>query len=163
MKSRKLCAVVAGSLVVLAMSLPVMAQETTQSTTTTQTPDQPQTKTTQSDKTRLGSADANDDHNHGSPAVTTVSRNYPTSFSATKRWSGSAGDPTKSNCSKYPSGRSALHAQLRNYRSIAFICSTASSMPWTVASVSCRPRVGAPVAPGTDAVRGRHSSGCIPA
>jgi hypothetical protein len=53
MKSKKLCAVVVGSLVVLAMSLPVMAQETVQSTTTrTQTPDHLQTKTNESDKTK---------------------------------------------------------------------------------------------------------------
>ena len=53
MKSKKLCAVVAGSLVVLAMSLPVIAQETTQSTTTTTVaPDQPVTQTTQTDKTK---------------------------------------------------------------------------------------------------------------
>lgn len=38
MKSRKLCAVVVGSLVALAMSVPVMAQEVTQSTTTTTQP-----------------------------------------------------------------------------------------------------------------------------
>jgi hypothetical protein len=54
MKSRKLCAVVVGSLVVFAMSMPVMAQDSTQSTTTTttRTPDQPTTKTSQSDKTK---------------------------------------------------------------------------------------------------------------
>ena len=53
MNSRKLCAVIVGSLVAVAMSLPVVAQETTQSTTTTtRTPDQPQTRTTQSDKTK---------------------------------------------------------------------------------------------------------------
>jgi mannitol-specific phosphotransferase system IIBC component len=53
MKSRKLCAVVVGSLVALAMSLPVMAQETRESTTTTtRTPERPQTRTTQSDKSK---------------------------------------------------------------------------------------------------------------
>src|ERR1019366_2168730 len=53
MKFRKLCAVVVGSLVVLAMSLPVTAQDTTQSTTTTtQTPTEPTTHTTQTTKTK---------------------------------------------------------------------------------------------------------------
>jgi len=48
MKYKKLLAVVFGAPVVLALSLPVMAQDTTQSTTTTtQTPDRPQTETTQ--------------------------------------------------------------------------------------------------------------------
>jgi len=52
MKSKKLFAVVFGALVVLALSLPVMAQDTTQSTTTTttQTPDRPQTQTTQTNE-----------------------------------------------------------------------------------------------------------------
>ena len=48
MNSKKLLAVVFGSLIVLALSLPVMAQDTTQSTTTTtQTQDRPQKQTTQ--------------------------------------------------------------------------------------------------------------------
>jgi hypothetical protein len=51
MKFKKLLAVVFGSLLVLALSLPVMAQDTTQSTTTTtQTPDRPQTQTTQTNE-----------------------------------------------------------------------------------------------------------------
>jgi hypothetical protein len=51
MKFKKLFAVVFGSLVVLALSLPVMAQDTTQSTTTTtQTPAQPETQTTQTNE-----------------------------------------------------------------------------------------------------------------
>jgi cytoskeletal protein RodZ len=51
MKFKKLLAVVFGLLVVLALSLPVMAQDTTQSTTTTtQTPAQPQTQTTQTNE-----------------------------------------------------------------------------------------------------------------
>ena len=41
MKSKKLLAVVFGSLVVLALSLPVMAQSTQSTTTTTQTPATP--------------------------------------------------------------------------------------------------------------------------
>ena len=45
MKSKKLFAVVFGSLVVLALSLPVMAQDTTQSTTTTTTQNPPPTQT----------------------------------------------------------------------------------------------------------------------
>jgi hypothetical protein len=48
MITKKLLAVVFGALAVLALSLSVMAQDTTQSTTTTtQTPDRPQTQTTQ--------------------------------------------------------------------------------------------------------------------
>src|ERR1019366_8611905 len=46
MKSKKLFAVVFGSLVVLALSLPVMAQDTTQSTTTTTTQPPAQTERT---------------------------------------------------------------------------------------------------------------------
>src|ERR1019366_7408226 len=46
MKSKKLFAVVFGSLVVLALSLPVMAQDTTQSTTTTTTQPPAQTEST---------------------------------------------------------------------------------------------------------------------
>src|ERR1035437_2211785 len=48
MKSRKLLGVVFGSLAVLALSLPVMGQDPSQTTTTTtQTPSTPQTQTTQ--------------------------------------------------------------------------------------------------------------------
>src|ERR1035438_5082796 len=51
MKFRKIFAVACGSLTVLALSLPVWSQDTTQSTTTTtQTPSTPQTKTTQTTK-----------------------------------------------------------------------------------------------------------------
>ena len=51
MKLRKISAVACGSLTVLALSLPVWAQDTTQSTTTTtQTPSTPQTTTTQTTK-----------------------------------------------------------------------------------------------------------------
>jgi hypothetical protein len=52
MKFMKPTAAVFGSLVVLAMSLPVTAQDVTQSTTVTQTPDQPVTQTTDSSKTK---------------------------------------------------------------------------------------------------------------
>ena len=52
MKSKKLFALVFGALVVLALSLPVIAQDATQSTTTTttQSPAQPQTQTTQTNE-----------------------------------------------------------------------------------------------------------------
>jgi hypothetical protein len=57
MKSRKIFGVVFGSLAVLALSLPVWSQDTTQSTTTTtQTPtDEQHTKTTQTtmEKTKV--------------------------------------------------------------------------------------------------------------
>jgi len=56
MKTMKPYAVVFGSLVVLAMSLPVTAQETTQSTTTTQTPDQPITQTTDTTRTKTSTS-----------------------------------------------------------------------------------------------------------
>ena len=52
MKLMKPTAAAFGSLVLLAMSLPVMAQDTTQSTTITQTPDQPVTQTTDTVKTK---------------------------------------------------------------------------------------------------------------
>jgi len=52
MKTMKPYAVVLGSLAVLAMSLPVTAQDITQSTTTTQTPDQPITQTTDTSKSK---------------------------------------------------------------------------------------------------------------
>src|SRR5260370_8316937 len=55
MKSKKLLAVVLGALVVFALSLPVLAQDTTQSTTTTTTqappPDQTQSTTTTTTQT----------------------------------------------------------------------------------------------------------------
>src|ERR1700732_1755267 len=47
MKSKKLLAVFLGALVVFALSLPVLAQDTTQSTTTTTKAGRPQTQTTQ--------------------------------------------------------------------------------------------------------------------
>jgi cytoskeletal protein RodZ len=51
MKSRKIFGVVFGSLAVLALSLPVWSQDTTQYTiTTAQTPSAPETKTTQTTK-----------------------------------------------------------------------------------------------------------------
>ena len=52
MKFMKPFAATLGSLVLLAMSLPITAQDTTQSTTVVQTPDQPVTKTTDSSKTK---------------------------------------------------------------------------------------------------------------
>jgi hypothetical protein len=56
MKLRKIFAVAVGSLTVLALSMPVWSQDTTQSTTTTtQTPSAPQTTTTTKtkDKTKV--------------------------------------------------------------------------------------------------------------
>jgi len=50
MKSMKIPAVVFASLAVLALSLPVWSQDTTQSTTTTTAPAAPETKTTQTTK-----------------------------------------------------------------------------------------------------------------
>jgi hypothetical protein len=50
MKPMKISAVVFASLAVLALSLPVWSQDTTQSTTTTTTPSAPETKTTQTTK-----------------------------------------------------------------------------------------------------------------
>jgi hypothetical protein len=56
MKSKKLLAVFLGALVVFALSLPVMAQESTQSTTTTttQTPPPAQTESTTTTTTEAG-------------------------------------------------------------------------------------------------------------
>ena len=95
MKSMKISAVVCGSLVVLALSLPVWSQDTSQSTTTTtQTPsDVPQTTTTEKSKeqnevqassqegddieagndhnleTGSGDRDSNDNLDHARPVV----------------------------------------------------------------------------------------------
>ena len=115
MQSIKLSAVIAASLVALAMSLPVTAQDSSASqstTTTTQNPDQPKTTTTQSDKTkskctttantrrktketqktktthgrRAGPEDHNDDYNYIDPSVGSPSpRNHSGSLRSAGR------------------------------------------------------------------------------